>query len=154
MSLLYLNQAGKIRAVETAASGIVYKNADQIIVKSNGIVNTYRYTTFNNEINLSPGKYIIHGTIQAINTDLCFLDHFNSIDEVFQQPYVIQTLIHMSADLIDVDTTILLDTANPSIKFSFCRYIEVDEACKMVTSSNYTGLSNVSIDMIVESVNI
>ena len=64
MSILYLNQDGKIRAVDTAASGIVYKNADQIIVKSNGIVNTYTYTSFDNEINLNPGKYIIHGTIK------------------------------------------------------------------------------------------
>ena len=73
---------------------------------------------------------------------------------MFQQPYLIQTLIHLSdpTDLIDVDTTILLDTANPLIKFSFCRYIEVDEACKMVTNTNYNGLSNVCIDMIVESV--
>ena len=154
MSILYLNHEGKIRAVDTSASGIVYKNADQIIVKSNGIINTYTYTSFDNEINLNPGKYIIHGTIKAINTDLCFLDHFNNIEEVFQQPYLIQTLIHLSdpTDLIDVDTTILLDTANPLIKFSFCRYIEVDEACKMVTNTNYNGLSNVCIDMIVESV--
>ena len=43
MSILYLNQDGKIRAVDTAASGIVYKNADQIIVKSNGL-STHTHT--------------------------------------------------------------------------------------------------------------
>ena len=154
MSILYLNQEGKIRAVDTATSGIVYKNADQIIVKSNGIANTYRFTTFDNEISLDAGKYIIHATIQAINTDLCFIDRFKSIDEVFQQPYVIQTLINMqnSESLIDVDTTILLDTTNPLIKYSFCRYIELEETSKMVTSTNYNGLSNVSIDIVIEQV--
>ena len=102
----------------------------------------------NSTINIPKGNYIAHIHTQFLNNDICFLDKFNSIDEVLNNPYKINVIINDTT----IDSMLLLSTTDPLIVYNTSIPISVNENAKLTISSNYDNMQVIKIHIILEEI--
>ena len=93
MPIAYYDTTNKeIRYVDPSQNGIVTINNESVIVKTNDCYTEYISATNEfkkHEISLDFDKrYIIHVSGYFVNNDITFLDKFDSIEQVLEDPYV------------------------------------------------------------------
>ena len=144
--LAYFNKSrNEINFMEENNIGIITVNNGITYVKTN---NVYQYTinSFGDTINIPKGNYIIHINAKLFNNDITFLDKFGSIDEVLNNPYKIDVNINEET----IDTIMLVNTTDPLILYNYSTAISLQENSKLTITSNYTDMTIIKINVIVE----
>ena len=146
--LAYFNKSrNEIVFMEEHKKGIVTVNNGVIYVKTN---NVYQYTidSLDKTINIPKGNYIIHINAKLFNNDITYLDKFDSIDEVLNNPYRINLNINEST----IDTMMLVNTTDPLILYNYSTAISIQENSKLSITSNYSDMTIIKINVIVEEI--
>ena len=147
--LAYFDKSrNEILFMEDNNKGVLTVNKGVTYVKTN---NVYQYnidSLENNSINIPKGNYIIHINAKLFNNDITFLDKFNSIDEVVNNPYTINVNINEST----IDTMMLVNTTDPLILYNYSTAISLQENAKLSITSNYSDISLIKINVIVEEI--
>ena len=79
------------KGVITVSNGVIY-------VKTNNVYQ-YNIDSLDKTINIPKGNYIIHINAKLFNNDITFLDKFDSIDEVLNNPFTINVNIVNKNDI-------------------------------------------------------
>ena len=127
------------RGVITVNNGITY-------VKTNNVFQYNINSLDSNSINIPKGNYIIHINAKLFNNDITFLDKFDSIDEVLNNPYTIDVNLNGST----IDTMMLVNTTDPLILYNYSTAISLQENSKLTITSNYSDIRVIKINVIVE----
>ena len=147
--LAYFNKSrNEIVFMEEQNKGIITVNNGVTYVKTN---NVYQYTINSlesNSINIPKGNYIIHINAKLFNNDITFLDKFDSIDDVINNPYTINVNLNGST----IDTMMLVNTTDPLILYNYSTPISLQENSKLNITSNYSDMSIIKINVIVEEI--
>ena len=147
--LAYFNKSrNEINFMEEINRGIISVNNGIIYVKTN---NVYQYnidSLDSNSINIPKGNYIIHINAKLINNDITFLDKFNSIDDVINNPYTINVNLNEQT----IDSMMLVNTTDPLILYNYSTPISLQENSKLTITSNYSDMSIIKIIVIVEEI--
>lgn len=154
--LAYFNKSrNEINFIEENNKGVITVNNGITYVKTN---NVYQYTinSLEDSINIPNGNYIIHINVKLFNNDITFLDKFDSIDEVVNNPYTIDVNINGSentnATLQTIDSMMLVNTTDPLILYNYSTAISLQEDSKLTITSNYSDMSIIKINVIVEEI--
>ena len=145
MFAFYNPNSKNINFIESNQSGVITTNHGVPIVKTNNVI-VYDIRNIDQLIELdSPLKSaIVHINAQFINKDITFLDNFESLEEVLNNPYTLDLIIN---DQI-VNSMMLTDSTNPLIVYNTCYAVN---DCKSIRiSSNYENLDVIKIQIIVE----
>ena len=147
--LAYFNKyRNEILFMDENNKGVVCVNDGTVFVKTNNVLHFNFDSLDNSTINISKGNYIAHIHTQFLNNDICFLDKFNSIDEVLNNPYKINVNINDTA----IDSMLLLSTTDPLIVYNTSIPISVNENAKFTISSNYDNMQVIKIHIILEEI--
>ena len=145
MFAFYNPNSKNINFIESNQSGVITTNHGVPIVKTNNVI-VYDIRNIDQLIELDkPFKSaIVHINAQFINKDITFLDKFESLEEVLNNPYTLDLIIN---DQI-VNSMMLTDSTNPLIVYNTCYAVN---DCKSIRiSSNYENLDVIKIQIIVE----
>ena len=145
MFAFYNPNSKNINFIESNQSGVITTNHGVPIVKTNNVI-VYDIRNIDQLIELdNPFKSaIVHINAQLINKDITFLDKFESLEEVLNNPYTLDLIIN---DQI-VNSMMLTDSTNPLIVYNTCYAVN---DCKSIRiSSNYENLDVIKIQIIVE----
>ena len=146
--LAYFNKSrNEIVFMEENNKGVITVNNGVTYVKTN---NVYQYTinSLGDSINIPKGNYIIHINAKLFNNDITFLDKFDSIDEVVNNPYTIDVNINEQT----IDTMMLVNTTDPLIVYNYSTAISLQENSKLTITSNYSNMNIIKINVIVEEI--
>ena len=147
--LAYFNKSrNEIVFMEENNKGVITVNNGVTYVKTN---NVYQYTIDSlesNSINIPKGNYIIHINAKLFNNDITFLDKFDSIDEVLNNPYTINVNLNGST----IDSMMLVNTTDPLILYNYSTAISLQENSKLTITSNYSDMTIIKINVIVEEI--
>ena len=145
MFAFYNPNSKNINFIESNQSGVITTNHGIPIVKTNNVIVYDSVNTLDQLIELNNyTNCIVHINAQFINRDITFLDKYESLEEVLNNPYTIDLIIN---DQI-VNSMMLTDSTNPLIVYNTC-YAAND--CKSIRiSSNYENLDVIKIQIIVE----
>ena len=146
--LAYFNKSrNEIVFMEEQNKGVITVNNGVTYVKTN---NVYQYTidSLDKTINIPKGNYIIHINAKLFNNDITYLDKFDSIDEVLNNPYRINLNINEST----IDTMMLVNTTDPLILYNYSTAISLQENSKLSITSNYSDMTIIKINVIVEEI--
>ena len=146
--LAYFNKSrNEIVFMEEQNKGVITVNNGVTYVKTN---NVYQYTidSLDKTINIPKGNYIIHINAKLFNNDITYLDKFDSIDEVLNNPYRINLNINEST----IDTMMLVNTTDPLILYNYSTAISIQENSKLSITSNYSDMTIIKINVIVEEI--
>ena len=147
--LAYFNKyRNEINFMDEKNKGIVCVNDSTVFVKTNNVLHFNFDSLDNSTINIPKGNYIAHIHTQFLNNDICFLDKFNSIDEVLNNPYKINVIINDTT----IDSMLLLSTTDPLIVYNTSIPISVNENTKLTISSNYDNMQVIKIHIILEEI--
>ena len=147
--LAYFNKyRNEINFLDENNKGVVCVNDSTVFVKTNNVLHFNFDSLDNSTINIPKGNYIAHIHTQLLNNDICFLDKFNSIDEVLNNPYKINVNINDTT----VDSMLLLSTTDPLIIYNTSLPISVNENAKLTISSNYDNMQVIKIHIILEEI--
>ena len=147
--LAYFNKyRNEINFMDENNKGVVCVNDGTVFVKTNNVLHFNFDSLDNSTINIPKGNYIAHIHTQLLNNDLCFLDKFNSIDEVLNNPYKINVIINDTT----IDSMLLLSTTDPLIVYNTSIPISVNENAKLTISSNYDNMQVIKIHIILEEI--
>lgn len=147
--LAYFNKyRNEINFMDENNKGVVCVNDSTVFVKTNNVLHFNFDSLDNSTINIPKGNYIAHIHTQLLNNDICFLDKFNSIDEVLNNPYKINVNINDTT----VDSMLLLSTTDPLIIYNTSLPISVNENAKLTISSNYDNMQVIKIHIILEEI--
>lgn len=147
--LAYFNKyRNEINFMDENNKGVVCVNDGNVFVKTNNVLHFNFDSLDNSTINIPKGNYIAHIHTQFLNNDICFLDKFNSIDEVLNNPYKINVNINDTT----VDSMLLLSTTDPLIIYNTSLPISVNENAKLTISSNYDNMQVIKIHIILEEI--
>ena len=147
--LAYFNKyRNEINFMDENNKGVVCVNDNTVFVKTNNVLHFNFDSLDNSTINIPKGNYIAHIHTQLLNNDLCFLDKFNSIDEVLNNPYKINVNINDTT----IDSMLLLSTTDPLIVYNTSIPISVNENAKLTISSNYDNMRVIKIHIILEEI--
>ena len=147
--LAYFNKyRNEINFMDENNKGVVCVNDDTVFVKTNNVLHFNFDSLDNSTINIPKGNYIAHIHTQFLNNDICFLDKFNSIDEVLNNPYKINVIINDTT----IDSMLLLSTTDPLIVYNTSIPISVNENAKLTISSNYDNMQVIKIHIILEEI--
>lgn len=147
--LAYFNKyRNEINFMDENNKGVVCVNDGTVFVKTNNVLHFNFDSLDNSTINIPKGNYIAHIHTQFLNNDICFLDKFNSIDEVLNNPYKINVNINDTA----IDSMLLLSTTDPLIIYNTSIPISVNENAKLTISSNYDNMRVIKIHIILEEI--
>ena len=147
--LAYFNKyRNEINFMDENNKGVVCVNDGTVFVKTNNVLHFNFDSLDNSTINIPKGNYIAHIHTQFLNNDICFLDKFNSIDEVLNNPYKINVNINDTT----VDSMMLLSTTDPLIIYNTSIPISVNENAKFTISSNYDNMQVIKIHIILEEI--
>ena len=147
MFAFYNPNSKNINFIESNQSGVITTNHGVPIVKTNNVI-VYDIRNIDQLIELdNPFKSaIVHINAQFINKDITFLDKFESLEEVLNNPYTLDLIIN---DQI-VNCMMLTDSTNPLIVYNTCYAVN---DCKSIRiSSNYENLDVIKIQIIVEEI--
>ena len=145
MFAFYNPNSKNINFIESNQSGVITTNHGVPIVKTNNVI-VYDIKNIDQLIELDkPFKSaIVHINAQFINKDITFLDKFESLEEVLNNPYTLDLIIN---DQI-VNSMMLTDSTNSLIVYNTCYAVN---DCKSIRiSSNYENLDAIKIQIIVE----
>lgn len=146
--LAYFNKSrNEIVFMEENNKGVITVNNGVTYVKTN---NVYQYTinSLGDSINIPKGTYIIHINAKLFNNDITFLDKFDSIDEVLNNPYTIDVNLNEQT----IDTMMLVNTTDPLILYNYSTAISLQENSKLTITSNYSDMAIIKINVIVEEI--
>lgn len=146
--LAYFDKSrNEILFMEDNNKGVLTVNNDVTYVKTN---NVYQYTinSLEDSINIPKGNYIIHINAKLFNNDITFLDKFDSIEEVLNNPYTLDVNINEQT----IDTMMLVNTTDPLILYNYSTAISLQENSKLSITSNYSNISIIKINVIVEEI--
>ena len=147
--LAYFNKyRNEINFMDENNKGVVCVNDGTVFVKTNNVLHFNFDSLDNSTINIPKGNYIAHIHTQFLNSDICFLDKFNSIDEVLNNPYKINVIINDTT----IDSMLLLSTTDPLIVYNTSIPISVNENAKLTISSNYDNMQVIKIHIILEEI--
>ena len=147
--LAYFNKyRNEINFMDENNKGVVCVNDGTVFVKTNNVLHFNFDSLDNSTINIPKGNYIAHIHTQFLNNDICFLDKFNSIDEVLNNPYKINVNINDTT----IDSMLLLSTTDPLIVYNTSIPISVNENAKLTISSNYDNMQVIKIHIILEEI--
>ena len=147
--LAYFNKhRNEILFMDENNKGVVCVNDGTVFVKTNNVLHFNFDSLDNSTINIPKGNYIAHIHTQFLNNDICFLDKFNSIDEVLNNPYKINVNINDTT----IDSMLLLSTTDPLIIYNTSIPISVNENAKLTISSNYDNMQVIKIHIILEEI--
>ena len=147
--LAYFNKyRNEINFMDENNKGVVCVNDGTVFVKTNNVLHFNFDSLDNSTINIPKGNYIAHIHTQFLNNDICFLDKFNSIDEVLNNPYKINIIINDTT----IDSMLLLSTTDPLIVYNTSIPISVNENAKFTISSNYDNMQVIKIHIILEEI--
>ena len=147
--LAYFNKSrNEINFIEENNRGIITVNNGVTYVKTN---NVYLYnidSLDSNSINIPKGNYIIHINAKLFNNDITYLDKFGSIDEVVNNPYTINVNLNEQT----IDSMMLVNTTDPLILYNYSTAISLQENSKLSITSNYSDMTVIKINVIVEEI--
>ena len=146
--LAYFNKSrNEIVFMEENNKGVITVNNGITFVKTN---NVYQYTinSLGDSINIPKGNYIIHINAKLFNNDITFLDKFDSIDEVVNNPFTIDINLNEQT----IDTMMLVNTTDPLILYNYSTAISLQENSKLTITSNYSDMHVIKINVIVEEI--
>lgn len=146
--LAYFDKSrNEILFMEDNNKGVLTVNNGVTYVKTNNVYQ-YNIDSLDSTINIPKGNYIIHINAKLINNDITFLDKFNSIDEVINNPFTIDVNINEST----IDTMMLVNTTDPLIVYNYSTAINLQENSKLTITSNYSDMTIIKINVIVEEI--
>ena len=146
--LAYFNKSrNEIVFMEEQNKGVITVNNGVTYVKTN---NVYQYTinSLGDSINIPKGNYIIHINAKLFNNDITFLDKFDSIDEVVNNPFTIDVNLNEQT----IDSMMLVNTTDPLILYNYSTAISLQENSKLSITSNYSDMTIIKINVIVEEI--
>lgn len=146
--LAYFDKSrNEILFMEDNNKGVITVNNGMTYVKTN---NVYQYTinSLGDYINIPKGNFIIHINAKLFNNDITFLDKFNSIDEVVNNPFTIDINLNEQT----IDTMMLVNTTDPLILYNYSTAISLQENSKLTITSNYSDMTIIKINVIVEEI--
>ena len=146
--LAYFNKSrNEIVFMEEQNRGIITVNNGVTYVKTN---NVYQYTinSLGDSINIPKGNYIIHISAKLFNNDITFLDKFDSIEEVVNNPFTIDVNLNEQT----IDSMMLVNTTDPLILYNYSTAISLQENSKLSITSNYSDMTIIKINVIVEEI--
>ena len=154
--LAYFDKSrNEILFMEDNNKGVLTVNNGVTYVKTN---NVYQYTidSLDKTINIPKGNYIIHINAKLFNNDITFLDKFDSIDEVLNNPFTIDVNLNgsenTSTTLSTIDSMMLVNTTDPLIVYNYSTAISLQENSKLSITSNYSDMHVIKINVIVEEI--
>lgn len=146
--LAYFNKSrNEIVFMEENNKGVITVNNGITFVKTNNVYQ-YNIDLLDKTINIPKGNYIIHINGKLFNNDITFLDKFDSIDDVVNNPYTIDVNINGST----IDTMMLINTTDPLILYNYSTAISLQEDSKLTITSNYSDMHVIKINVIVEEI--
>ena len=146
--LAYFNKSrNEIVFMEENNKGVITVNKGITYVKTN---NVYQYTinSLGDSINIPKGNYIIHINGKLFNNDITFLDKFDTIDEVLNNPFTIDVNLNEQT----IDSMMLVNTTDPLILYNYSTAISLQEDSKLSITSNYNDMTIIKINVIVEEI--
>ena len=154
MPIAYYDTTNKeIRYVDPSQNGIVTINNESVIVKTNDCYTEYipatsSFNQYDHQLDIDK-RYIIHISGYFVNNDITFLDKFDSIEQVIQDPYYIDIL---SAGTI-VYRQLLLDTCNSLIYFNITFNVDYSPVINIKTNYDNLSVLEKSLIICVEEIN-
>lgn len=146
--LAYFNKSrNEIVFMEENNKGVITVNNGVTYVKTNNVYQ-YNIDSLDSTINIPKGNYIIHINAKLFNNDITFLDKFDSIDEVVNNPYTIDVNLNQQT----IDTMMLVNTTDPLILYNYSTAISLQEDSKLTITSNYSDMHVIKINVIVEEI--
>lgn len=146
--LAYFNKSrNEINFMEENNKGVITVNNGITYVKTNNVYQ-YNIDSLDSTINIPKGNYIIHINAKLFNNDITFLDKFDSIDEVVNNPYTIDVNLNQQT----IDSMMLINTTDPLILYNYSTAISLQEDSKLTITSNYSDMSIIKINVIVEEI--
>ena len=146
--LAYFNKSrNEIVFMEENNKGVITVNNGVTYIKTNNIYQ-YIINTLGDSINIPKGNYIIHINAKLFNNDITFLDKFDSIDEVLNNPYTIDVNLNEQT----IDTMMLVNTTDPLILYNYSTAISLQENSKLTITSNYRDMNVIKINVIIEEI--
>ena len=146
--LAYFNKSrNEINFIEDNNKGVITVNNGVTYVKTNNVYQ-YNIDLLGDSINIPKGNYIIHINSKLFNNDITFLDKFDSIDDVINNPYTINVNLNGST----IDSMMLVNTTDPLILYNYSTPISLQENSKLSITSNYSDLTVIKINVIVEEI--
>ena len=162
--LAYFDKSrNEILFMENNNRGVITVNNGVPYVKTNNVYQ-YNIDSLDSTINIPKGNYIIHINAKLFNNDITFLDKFNSIDDVVNNPYTINVNIsgsdntsasysdNTSSSMSTIDTMMLVNTTDPLILYNYSTAISLQENAKLSITSNYSDMNVIKINIIVEEI--
>ena len=146
--LAYFNKSrNEIVFMEENNRGVITVNNGITYVKTNNVFQ-YNIDSLDSTINIPKGNYIIHINAKLFNNDITFLDKFDSIEEVVNNPYTID--VNLNGETID--SMMLVNTTDPLILYNYSTAINLQENSKLSITSNYSDIRVIKINVIVEEI--
>lgn len=146
--LAYFNKSrNEINFMEENNRGVITVNNGITYVKTNNVFQ-YNIDSLDSTINIPKGNYIIHINAKLFNNDITFLDKFDSIDDVVNNPFTIDVNINQQT----IDSMMLVNTTDPLILYNYSSAISLQENSKLTITSNYSDMSIIKINVIVEEI--
>lgn len=150
--LAYFNKyRNEINFLDDNKQGVVTVNNGTTIVKTNNVLQfsfDKNSTLSDCVINIPKGNYIIHINSKFLNNDITFLDKFESLQEVLDNPYKINLNINDSC----LDSLMLVNTTDPLIIYNYTTAINCSENVKLSITSNYNDLQVININIVLEEI--
>lgn len=144
--LAYFDKSrNEILFMEDNNKGVITVNNGVTYVKTNNVYQ-YNIDSLDKTINIPKGNYIIHINAKLFNNDITFLDKFDSIDEVLNNPFTIDVNLNEQT----IDTMMLVNTTDPLIVYNYTTAISLQENAKLSITSNYSDMHIIKINVIVE----
>ena len=91
---------------------------------------------------------IYNGELKLFNNDITFLDKFESIDEVVNNPFTIDVNLNEQT----IDSIMLVNTTDPLILYNYSTAINLQEDSKLSITSNYSDMTIIKINVIIEEI--
>ena len=146
--LAYFDKSrNEILFMEDTNKGVLTVNNGVTYVKTNNVYQ-YNINSLDSTINIPKGNYIIHINAKLFNNDITFLDKFDSIEEVVNNPFTIDVNINEQT----IDTMMLVNTTDPLILYNYSTAINLQENSKLSITSNYSNMTIIKINVIVEEI--
>lgn len=150
--LAYFNKyRNEINFLDDNKQGVVTVNNGTTIVKTNNVLQfSFDNTSTLSDcvINIPKGNYIIHINSKFLNNDITFLDKFESLQEVLENPYKINLNINDSC----LDSLLLVNTTDPLIIYNYTTAINSTDSVKLSITSNYNDLQVININIVIEEI--
>ena len=154
MPIAYYDTTNKeIRYVDPSQNGIVTINNESVIVKTNDCYTEYipatsLFNQYDHQLDKNK-RYIIHISGYFVNNDITFLDKFDSIEQVIQDPYYIdiESYNNYTTTSTSVYRQLLLDTCNSLIYVNVT--FNVDNITGINIHTNYDNLSVLDKSLII-----